>query len=115
MEPFCQPARLRMPCPFSHMLGPRNRSALYTESRFLQALGFCRQSPANVGDQSRTETTRKEWTCQETSRRFRGSEAGRTAAQVVGERRSLRATAEQPQSGERPRPTSEPSSTAEFR
>src|SRR4029077_9639388 len=28
MEPFCQPTRLRMPCPFSHMLGCPQR--LYT-------------------------------------------------------------------------------------
>src|SRR5579863_4329229 len=39
--------------------------------------------------------------CQETSGGSRGPEVGGTAAQVVGERGSLRATAEQPQSGKR--------------
>ena len=54
--------------------------------------------PASLGTKA-SRTRRKE--CQETSRCCCSSEVGCTTAQVVGERRGLRATAEQSQSDER--------------
>src|SRR5207237_4410832 len=33
IEPFCQPARWRMPCPFSHMVGCPHRYAVVVSGR----------------------------------------------------------------------------------
>ena len=53
------------------------------------------QRSAALGTEA-VRTRRKE--CQETSGRCGSAEVGRTASQAVGQRRSLRTTAEQPQS-----------------